>query len=675
MTTVAIIDVIGLTYDGSTLSKRGLGGSESAVILMSKELQKLGFQVTVFNSCIDREASPGIYEGVEFRDLTELDEINHYHYDVVISSRTVVPFLNPGDWPPFQKLNPQRFRQIKQQAKLKIVWMHDTFLTGDQLLEPMLLNGDIDEIFTLSDFHTSYITTCAHGRKRMMEVLKNKVFETRNGIVKYLNEVIIKDKDPFLYVYNASVTKGMLPLVERMWATIKAHIPQAKLKVVGGYYRFRENAAPDDQEKKWRELANDKKYADLDVEFTGIIKQSEIAELLSKASFFLLPGAFPETFGISTLEAIAYNCTPITTRFGAVEEVAVEQASYKIDYAIEPNGLFPEINREVQESKYIDLVIQAAKDRYLHQQKMYYCNIIDDICTWDTVALQWKQHLYKKLGLFLSRDEYEKVSYINSRIRQVFGRRFCNNEDIYIPRTRQRRIVVVTPMYNAEQYIEKCIQSVITQDYDNWIMVIIDDMSSDNSYDVAARYQSDNIVVIKNDINYGAVYNQVSAITTYCVEDDIVMLLDGDDALKNDNQIFHFYNNLYRTGIEFTYGSCWSMVDNIPLVSQPYPEHVRESKTYKQHLFNWNIPYTHLRTFKAGLIEGIDDSEFMDEQGKWYKAGGDGALFYALISRADPSKIKVVQDIVYDYNDCNPINDYKVNSDEQTRNATRILTT
>lgn len=532
MTTVAIIDVIGLTYDGNTLSKRGLGGSESAVILMSKELQKLGFQVTAFNSCIDSEATPGVYQGVQFRDLTELDQINDHYYDVVISSRTIVPFLNSNDWPHFQKLNPQRFRQIKERAKLKIVWMHDTFLTGDQFLEPMLLNGDIDEIFTLSDFHTSYVTTCAHGRKRMMEVLKNKVFQTRNGIVKYFNEVSIKDKDPFLYVYNASVTKGMLPLVERMWGTIKTHIPQAKLKVVGGYYRFRENAAPDDQEKKWRELANDKKYADLDIEFTGIIKQSEIAELLSRASFFLLPGAFPETFGISTLEAIAYNCTPITTRFGAVEEVAVEQASYKIDYAIEPNGLFPEINREVQESKYINLVIQAAKDRYLHQQKMYYCNIIDDICTWDTVALQWKQHLYKKLGMFLSRDEYEKVSYINSRIRQVFGRRFCNKEDIYIPRTRQRRIVVVTPMYNAEQYIENCIQSVITQDYDNWLMVIIDDMSTDNSYNIAAQYQSDNIVVIKNDSNCGAVYNQVSAITTYCVEDDIVMLLDGDDALR-----------------------------------------------------------------------------------------------------------------------------------------------
>ena len=46
---VAFIDILGLRYDGDTLTKRGLGGSESAVILMSRELCRLGFDVTVFN--------------------------------------------------------------------------------------------------------------------------------------------------------------------------------------------------------------------------------------------------------------------------------------------------------------------------------------------------------------------------------------------------------------------------------------------------------------------------------------------------------------------------------------------------------------------------------------------------------------------------------------------------
>ena len=73
MMKIAIIDLLGLTYDGTTLEKRGLGGSESAVILMSKELAALGFSVTVYNNCIDSEAQPGIYNDVKFIDHWFID--------------------------------------------------------------------------------------------------------------------------------------------------------------------------------------------------------------------------------------------------------------------------------------------------------------------------------------------------------------------------------------------------------------------------------------------------------------------------------------------------------------------------------------------------------------------------------------------------------------------------
>jgi glycosyltransferase involved in cell wall biosynthesis len=674
MISIAIIDIIGLTYDGDTLNKRGLGGSESAVILLAKELAKKNFKVTVFNNCIDKESKEGIFDDVHYIDHSILDYKNDFNFDVVISSRTVIPFLPPHLYNQFDYFKPQRYSKIKINAKLKVMWMHDTFSKGDHLLEDMLVQGDMDEIFTLSDFQTIYVTNCDHGKKRNFEVLKKKVFMTRNGIVLYKNEIDIKQKDPYLYVYNASVTKGMLPLVENMWERIKQNIPQAKLKVIGGYYRFRENAEPDEQEKKWRQLVADEKYKKLNVEFTGIIKQSEIADIMAKASFMLFPGAFPETFGISTLESLAYNTPLITTRFGALEETAVEQACYLMDYAIEPNSLFRFINKQQQENKFVNMVLQANANRYLHQQKMYACNIIKGIVGWDSVALQWKQHIYKKLGDYLSKEEYKEVSHINSRVKKIFGRRFNNYEENYLPRNTQQKIVIITPTYNASKYIERCIQSVITQDYDNYLMIVIDDCSTDNTYELAKKYESDKIKVIRNVENKGAVRNQIECIKKFSERNDIVMFLDGDDSLVNDNQIFHFYNNLYDGTTEFTYGSCWSMVDNIPLVSQPYPEQIKKEKKYRQYKFNWNMPYTHLRTFKAYLLENVNENMFKDEKGNWYKAGGDGSIFYTLIEKSEPNKIKVVQDIVYNYNDTHPLNDYKVNSKEQTKNANRILT-
>ena len=674
MISIAFLDIIGLPYDGDTLKKRGLGGSESATILMAKELTKLGFKVTIFNNCNKDSnlAREGTYDGVQYFDNTILDYKSDFKFDIVISLRTIIPFITPNLYKQFEGYNPQRYSAITANAKHKVVWMHDTFANGDLILEDLLVQGHIDEVFTLSDFHSTYVMNCDHGKRRNMEVLKHKFFQTRNGIVTYKNDVDIRKKDPHLYVFNAAFTKGMAPLVNDIWPKIKAKIPEAKLICIGGFYVF-PGQELDAQGKEWTKMSNDPKNKNLGIEFTGVIKQSEIADILERASYKLFPGAFPETFGISSLEAIAYNTPIIGTRFGALEETAVSEACYMIDYAIEPNSLFPFIPKERQVEKFVHTVIMAHHNRYLHQQKQYACNQIKGVVGWDSVALQWKQHLYRQLGNYLSKEEYRKVCHINSRVKKVFGRRFTNIEENYLPRKVEQKIVIISPTYNSERYINNCIESVVSQDYDNYEMIVIDDASTDNTYNIAKRWESDKIKVIRNEENKGAVRNQIESIRKYCKEDDIVMFLDGDDSFINDNEILHFYNNLYDGTTEFTYGSCYSMVDRIPLIAQNYPEEIKQKKEYRKYKFNWNMPYTHLRTFKAGLLNDIDDSNFQDENKNWYKAGGDGSIFYSLIEQADPDKVKVVSDIVYNYNDINPLNDYKINGDEQTKNANRII--
>jgi FkbM family methyltransferase len=72
-------------------------------------------------------------------------------------------------------------------------------------------------------------------------------------------------------------------------------------------------------------------------------------------------------------------------------------------------------------------------------------------------------------------------------------------------------------------------------------------------------------------------------------------------------------------------------------------------------------------------LNSCEDAQFKDATGQWYKAGGDGSVFYALIEAADADKVKCLQDVVYNYNDINPLNDYKVNGQEQNKNAREIV--
>jgi len=682
---IAIIDIIGIPYDGTTVDKQGLGGSESAVTLMSRELAEIGFTVTIFNNCGIDHAQPGVYDGVTYCPLTDL--AYDHEFDIVISSRTVIPFTDPKDYPalndmramPFQNIN--LYDRVISKAKIRALWMHDTFCLGDNLIEELATSNRITDIFVLSDFHLTYVANCHHGRRRNFEVLKNKFFITRNGAQKFKTEIDIKAKDTNLFVYNASVTKGMIPLVKHIWPEVKKHIPLAKLKIIGGYYRFGTNGEPDQQEKDWRVMAADPDLAKLGIEFTGVISQREIADILTVANFMLYPAAFPETFGISTLESLLYNTPAITCRFGALEEIALEGACYHIDYAIEPNNLFPDIDTSKQIEKFVTTTVQAYHNTYLHQQKQYYCNIVKDLAGWNTVALQWKQLIFKKLGLYLSRNEYRAVTKINHRVHKIWNRKFHNTIELENYKTgNEQLIVIISPFFNCPNYIAKCIQSVAAQDYDNYMHILVNDCSTDNTVDILKstiealpQDIQDKFLIANNTENRGAVRNQIDHIRSLTNNNSIIMLLDGDDSLLNDNTIFSQYNAIYDGTTEFTYGSCWSMVDNIPLISQPYPEQIKQDRTYRNHHFNWILPYTHLRTFKKYLLNDIADSMFQDESGQWFKAGGDGSVFYALIEAADPNKVKCLQDIVYNYNDINPLNDYKVNAIEQNQNAQLII--
>jgi glycosyltransferase involved in cell wall biosynthesis len=56
------------------------------------------------------------------------------------------------------------------------------------------------------------------------------------------------------------------------------------------------------------------------------------------------------------------------------------------------------------------------------------------------------------------------------------------------PRNEQPLVSVVTPVYNGADYLAECIDSVLTQTYENWEHVIVDNCSTDRTLDIAREY-------------------------------------------------------------------------------------------------------------------------------------------------------------------------------------------
>lgn len=657
---IIFADVLGLPFDGTTLEKRGLGGSESATVFMARELTRLGHDVTVLNSCGVDDNSPGVYDGVTYARV-DVDTIEG-DIDVFVSLRSTAPFWNH-----------HRLCQYAMQARHRVLWMHDTFCEGDEHLESMVMQGIINEIFTLSDFHTNYVSNCEHGAKRNFEVLKPHIWQTRNGAHNY---GVIKKKVPNRYVYNASVTKGLDPLINDIWPEIHALYPDAELYVIGGYYRFRNDSPPDEQERTLKAFQTHPAYKRMNIHFTGIISQREVAELVASAELMLYPTDFPETFGISTLESLVNGTPVLTNRFGALEETAIDNACYKIPYSTTPNSLFPNIDKNQQVGNFIGAFKAIKADPYLYLQKKHFCSVLKDISGWDTVALEWSNHFNEVFGVFTNRDDFQRSLYQSEKVHRVYGRTRTSRK-IWPKIGKELPIVVLSPVWNAEKYIASHIKSVASQDYDNFVHIIMDDASTDKTYEVAEQIikslpesERGRTKLTRNITRKGAIQNQLLMFDmatrsdirkSYGLHGDrfIGMLLDGDDWLIPNNTVFNFYSYEYLKDpqLQMTYGSCWSLADSINLVSSDYVP----GKDYP-----WGMPYTHLRTFDLDIVKNIDKDIFKVGD-KWMMAGADRPLFLEMIKKS--RRHKAIQEITTVYNDANPNCDFRVNSQEQNKNA------
>lgn len=71
-------------------------------------------------------------------------------------------------------------------------------------------------------------------------------------------------------------------------------------------------------------------------------------------------------------------------------------------------------------------------------------------------------------------------------------------------------VSIIMPAYNSERYMTEAIDSVISQSYKDWDLTVIDDGSSDRTFETASEFaQEDNrITVQRNSVNRGVVYSR-----------------------------------------------------------------------------------------------------------------------------------------------------------------------
>lgn len=91
------------------------------------------------------------------------------------------------------------------------------------------------------------------------------------------------------------------------------------------------------------------------------------------------------------------------------------------------------------------------------------------------------------------------------------------------------KVSIMIPTYNQENYIAHAIESALMQDYENLEVIVTDDCSTDNTFEIAKKYLVDiRFKIIRNSENLGRIGNYHNTLYNHTTGEWIINL-DGDD--------------------------------------------------------------------------------------------------------------------------------------------------
>lgn len=284
------------SFDGDCLEVNPRGGSESAVVNLSRALKRLlpDSVITVYNGIRTVKE----YNGIIYKSLDDFySECKSFNQDVFISLRGPEPFILPYI-----------------DAKFRVLWSQDDLNEkGLQWLQKNeYAKSNIDFFLAISNYAKDEIEKGFPDKK---------VYLQRNGYNSRLisTEQFLKHRNP-IAVYTSTPYRGLDVLTE-CWPTIynycvrDGYVPE--LRVFTGMELYGWSNQPfEGLYEQLRSMEGVKLY--------GAIPQTQLYKELLECKVMCYPNHFLETGCMSVLEAISCGLWVVTTDLGALKEQVVD---------------------------------------------------------------------------------------------------------------------------------------------------------------------------------------------------------------------------------------------------------------------------------------------------------------------------------------------------------------
>lgn len=192
----------------------------------------------------------------------------------------------------------------------------------------------------------------------------------------------------------------------------------------------------------------------------------------------------------------------------------------------------------------------------------------------------------------------------------------------------KNKFVFVSPMYNASQTLPRMLHSLCCQSYENWKLILIDDVSNatekqaskqicDDFRTMLNRAYDEKIVVVWNDEKKWEVANVLHGISL-CNDDDIICRIDADDWLTDSDSLAIIDSVYLQTGCDILWTAHrWGFSDKNISAAMP--------SDANPYTYPWVS--SHLKTFRKKLLNDVNDINYRGEDGNYIRRAGDQAIY------------------------------------------------
>ena len=227
---------------------------------------------------------------------------------------------------------------------------------------------------------------------------------------------------------------------------------------------------------------------------------------------------------------------------------------------------------------------------------------------------------------------------------------------------------IVVPVFNAENYIEKCLSSIVKQSYKRFQVQVVDDSSSDSSYEIASAIckENKNFKVFRNDRRIGALNNICNLLETKIKDPSrtVDLIIDGDDYLYSSDVLNILEEKYFQTNCLITYGS---HISSKGVQGKKYPRLIRDFNLFRKYF--WYA--SHLKTFRHDLWLALDPEDLINKNRDYFSVAWDLAMMFPMLEMAG-NRQEFINEVLYFYNDNNPISDHIIRRKEQILAAREI---